>query len=258
MKILIVGDIFSKLGRATFEENIKRIKEEEKINFVIVNGENASHGKGLNEGHYKWLMEKGATVVTLGNHSFQNRSILNVIDEANNLIRPCNYKEGTPGKGYTTVNYNNLKVTVIQAIGKVFMDPNVEDPFSSVQKVLDETDSDVYICDFHAEATSEKVAFGYIFDGKIQVIFGTHTHVQTNDGRILENGSAYITDLGMTGPLDGVIGVERSIIINRYLNNGQEKFAPQDTGKKQFCGMIVEINEITKKVTNMKVLNIIS
>ena len=191
MKILFVGDVFSKLGRETLARNIKKIKEEQKINFIIINGENITHGKGMNEGHYKWLLEQGANVITLGNHSFQQRSIFNFIDDVNNVVRPYNL-ENVPGKGYVTINYNGIKITVFQMIGKVLMDDTIPSPFEKTKELLENVDSDIFICDFHAETTSEKIAFGYAFDGQVHAILGTHTHVQTSDGRILENGTAFI------------------------------------------------------------------
>ena len=257
MKILIVGDVFSKLGRASFEENVQIIRNKEKINFLIVNGENTSHGKGMNEKHYKWYLEQGVNVITLGNHAYHNKSILNYMDDVNNLIRPYNFPDGSPGKGYVTVKYNNLKITIMQMIGKVFMSEENKCPFKSTKELLEKVDSDIYICDFHAETTSEKVAFGHAFDGKIQVIYGTHTHVQTNDARILPNGSAYITDVGMTGPLDGVIGVKKEVILDRYINDSKLRFSPQDTGRKQFNAILVEINEITHKTTKIDIIKVI-
>jgi hypothetical protein len=130
-------------------------------------------------------------------------------------------------------------------------------PFKETKKLLEEVDSDIYICDFHAEATSEKIAFGYAFSGKVQIIFGTHTHVQTNDARILEGGTAYITDVGMTGPLEGVIGVEKEVILDRYLNDGKQRFKPQETGKSQFSAILVDIDENTKKATSIETIRII-
>ena len=257
MKILIVGDVFSKLGRASFERNVKKIKEKEKINFLIVNGENTSHGHGLNEGHYKWYLEQGVNVITLGNHAYGNKSIFNFIDDVNNVIRPYNFPEGSRGKGYVTINYNNILITVMQMMGRVFMGEEIASPFKKTQEILDTVKSDIYICDFHGEATSEKIAYGHAFDGKIQIIFGTHTHVQTNDARILENGTAFITDVGMTGALDGVIGVKREIIIDRYVNEKQVRFSPQETGKTQFSAILIEINEITKKVAKIDTIHVI-
>ena len=258
MNVLIVGDVYSKLGRKMFADCVKEIKEKTKIHFLIVNGENTSHGKGLNEAHYKWYLEQGVNVITMGNHTYQNKQIFNFIDTANNLIRPANFPDDAKGKGYVTVNYNGLKVTVLQVSGQVFMNGVNISPFAKAQEILDNTDSDIYICDFHGEATSEKVAFGYAFDGKIQVIVGTHTHVQTDDARILEKGSAYITDLGMTGAYNGVIGVKSNIILDRYLK-GETKvaFAPEDEGPAQFGALLVSINEVTKKVDRIERIHII-
>jgi len=247
MKVLIVGDVYSKLGRASFEKNVKKIKEKEKIDIIIVNGENTSHGRGLNERHYRWYIEQGVTVVTLGNHAFENRGIFNYIEEVDNVIRPYNFPENSPGKGYATFRRNNLTVTVMQMIGKVYMSEENSCPFAKTEELLEKLDSDLYICDFHAEATSEKIAYAHCFDGRIQVIYGTHTHVQTNDARILDNGTAYITDVGMTGALDGVIGVKKETIINRFLRGTQERFSPENEGKTQFNAIILEINEISKK-----------
>ena len=161
MKILIVGDVYSKLGRAALEENIKKIKEEQTINFIIINGENISHGKGMNFNHYKWLMGLGANVITMGNHTWNNRQIYDYIDESNNIVRPLNYKgDNVPGKGYVTINYNGLKITVFQMIGRTFIDETNLCPFKTTEKLLAEVKSDIYICDFHGEATSEKIAYG--------------------------------------------------------------------------------------------------
>ena len=222
MNILIVGDVYSKLGRSALERNLKKIREEKTINLLIVNGENTSHGKGLNENHYKWYMNLGVSVLTLGNHSFQNRSIFKFIDEVNNLVRPYNLPEGTRGKGYCTINYNGISITVLQMMGTVFMNnDSLRSTFEATEEILNNTNSDIYICDFHGEATSEKIAYALHFDGRIQIIYGTHTHVQTSDLRMLPKGSAYITDVGMTGALNGVIGTKASIIIDRFINKSQ-------------------------------------
>lgn len=251
MKILIVGDVYSKLGRSSLEENIKRIKQEQTINFIIVNGENISHGKGMNKNHYKWLMSLGVNVITMGNHTYNNKQIYDYIDESKTIVRPYNYKDNMPGKGYVTVNYNGLNITVFQMIGNSFMDEGNYSIFEKTDELLSNLNSDIIICDLHAEATSEKIAYGLNYDGKIDVIYGTHTHVQTSDERLLPKGTAYITDVGMTGPLDGVIGTKKEIIINRFTKGAREPFEPQDEGRKQFCAIIIEINDSTHKVTNI-------
>jgi len=257
MKILIVGDVFSKLGREALARNIKRIKEEQKINFIIVNGENITHGRGMNEGHYLWLLEQGVNVITMGNHTFNQRSIYNYMDDSKCLVRPMNYLEEVPGRGYVTVNYNGTKITVFQMLGQVFMNEEVKNPFTLTKEFLETIDSDIIICDFHAESTSEKIAFGYAFDGKITCVYGTHTHVQTNDARILSNNTAYISDVGMTGPYDGVIGVQKDIIVDRYMNDGKIRFSPAEEGAIQFSAIILEINDSTKKVTKIDTIHMV-
>lgn len=259
MEILIIGDVFSKLGREAVERNIKRIRSERKINFVICNGENISHGRGMNEGHYLWLLSQGVNVITMGNHTYNQKSIENVMNDARCLVRPYNYvDENLPGVGYVTVNYNGVKITVYQMLGQVFMKENeASNPFTKTNELLDMIDSDIIICDFHAESTSEKIAYGYAFDGRVTCVFGTHTHVQTSDERILPNGTAYITDVGMTGPVNGVIGVKKDIIVDRYLNNGQMRFEPEDTGLSQFSAVILTINDVTHKATKIERLYIV-
>lgn len=257
MNILIVGDIFSKLGRTSFERNVKKIKAERKVNFIIANGENISHGKGMNEKHYKFLMDQGVNVVTLGNHSYQNPKIFDFIDNVNNIVRPYNYPDDAKGKGYVTINYNGMTITVMQMIGNVFMEEGNASPFHKTEELLSKVNSDIYICDFHGEATSEKIAYAQHFNGRIQVIYGTHTHVPTNDARILSNGTAYITDVGMTGPLDGVIGVKKETIINRFMNDVKARFDPQEEGPSQFNAIFIEINDKTRKATKIDTINVI-
>ena len=248
MKILLVGDVFGILGRESFAKHVKAIKQDHMVNFVIANGENVAHGTGINEKYYKWFLEQSVSVVTLGNHAFHNKDIFRFVDEAKNLVRPINFVEGSRGKGYVTINYNGLLITVFQVMGKVFSKMELECPFQATEVLLQTVKSDIFICDIHAEATSEKIAFAHHFDGRIHIMFGTHTHVQTNDARVLPKGSFYITDLGMTGPLDGVIGVKKEIVINRFLSNDLSRFEPVTEGTSQFSAVLVEINEQTKKI----------
>lgn len=257
MEILIIGDVFSKLGRSALERNIKKIKSERKINLIICNGENITHGRGMNEGHYLWLLSQGVNIITLGNHTWNQRSIYNYIDNAKCIVRPYNYLEEHPGKGFVTINYNGIKITVFQMLGQVFMNEEVANPFEKTKELLETLNSEIIICDFHAESTSEKIAFAHAFDGRITCVYGTHTHVQTADERIFPKGTAFISDIGMTGPLDGVIGVKKEIIVDRYLNEGKMRFEPEDEGKSQFCGIILEINDTTHKVTRIDRLNVI-
>lgn len=257
MKILLIGDIFSTSGREMIEKYLDEIRTSKGINFIIANGENIAHGNGITNNYYKFLLEHHVNVVTLGNHSFANHDIFNFINDAKNLIRPLNYPENVPGVGYVTMKYNNLTVTVFQVMGRTFMNTSLDCPFKKTEELLKNVKSDIYICDFHGEATSEKIAYGLHFDGRINIVVGTHTHVQTNDAHILPNGTMYMTDLGMTGALDGVIGVEPSNIIKRFLTGLPVRHIPMESGKKQFNGLIVEINDSTHKVTNFEILNVV-
>ena len=257
MKILLIGDIFSMAGREMIDKHLEDIKNSKGINFIIANGENIAHGNGITNNYYKFLLEHHINVVTLGNHSFANHDIFNFIDDAKNLIRPLNYPKGVPGKGFVTINYNNLKITIFQVMGRTFMNASLDCPFETTEDLLSKIDSDIYICDFHGEATSEKIAFAHHFDGRVNIIVGTHTHVQTNDAHILPKGTMYMTDLGMTGALDGVIGVEKETIIKRFITGLPVRHIPMETGRKQFNGLIVEINETNHKVTNFEIVNMI-
>ena len=257
MKILLIGDIFSIAGREILQETLPKIKEEYGINFIVANGENIAHGNGITEKYYRFLLENHVDVVTLGNHTFGNADVLNFMNDAKHLVRPINYPDGVPGHGYVTIKYNQTLITVFQVMGRTFDNNSLDCPFRKTEELLNTVKSDLYICDFHGEATSEKIAYGHYFDGKVDIIFGTHTHVQTSDLRIMPNGSAYITDVGMTGPLDGVIGTKKEIILNRFLNDAREVFEPQDTGRKQFCAIIVEISDITHKVTKVDRINVL-
>ncbi len=253
----MIGDVYGSMGRKILYAKLPELRTQKGINFVIVNGENIAHGTGINETYYKELLENHVNVVTLGNHSFRNNDIHNFIADAKSLIRPLNMPEGTPGKGYVTVRYNNITITVFQVMGRTFMNGPLDCPFRATENLLKNVKSDLYICDFHGEATSEKVAYGLYFDGRINVIAGTHTHVQTNDAHILDKGTMYMTDLGMTGARDGVIGVDPIMIEQKFLTGLPCRHIPMEKGKKQLCGLIIEINESSHKVTNFEVVNIV-
>ena len=258
MRILLVGDVFGAMGRSVLKEQLPKIRQQYGINFTIVNGENIAHGKGITEKYYKELLAQNVDVVTMGNHTFSNKGIDQFIEGAKRLVRPLNYPDGTPGVGYVNINYNGLTITVMQLLGRVFMNgvENVKNPFTCCEEFLQMNQSDIIICDFHGEATSEKNAFGLYFDGRIHIIVGTHTHVATTDAHILPKGSMYITDLGMTGPLDGVIGVDPSPVIHQYLTEEHIRHLPMEKGRQQFNALMVEINEQTHKITKYESINI--
>lgn len=243
MNILFLGDVVGKLGRKILEEQLPELRKEFNVNVVIVNGENVAHGKGITQKTYKWLMEQGVACVTMGNHTWDNKDILEFIDEKNNIVVPANYAKGTPGKGYLTFNYNGTKITVISLIGTIYMNARYDCPFETIDHILETVESDVYFVDFHGEATSEKIAFGYYVDGRVAAVLGTHTHVPTADARILDNGTAYQTDVGMNGALDGVIGVKKEGIIRKFKTAMPERFQPMETGKVQLNGVVVSIKD---------------
>ncbi len=215
MRILFVGDIYGQRGVDTLKKFLPQIKNDYKPQVIIVNGENAANGRGINKKIYKELMSQGIQMITMGNWVWGNKELYEFIDDSN-VIRPFNYLEA-PGEGYKILNFNQEKVLVVNALGRTFMNGNIENPFTGLKKLLEEVKCDVSIIDFHAEATSEKVALGHYLDGLATAVLGTHTHVPTLDARKLPKGTLYITDVGMTGPLEGIIGVDRDIVINRFL-----------------------------------------
>lgn len=255
MRFLIVGDVYGKPGRAYLLEQIEMLKNQYTPDCMIVNGENAAHGNGLSQPIYKSFMSSGFHCVTMGNHLFGHRLITEFIDDAK-IARPANLHPSTPGKEYVIINFNGIKIAVINLLGMVAMNVpgGMISPFTKIDELLELDEvkgADYRVVDFHAEATSEKIAFGYYLDGRVDVVYGTHTHVQTADLRVLEKGTVYITDIGMTGPLDGVIGVDKEIIVKRFLDGLPQKFEVA-SGKRQLGGLFVEIDDKTKKVLQME------
>lgn len=220
VNILFIGDIVGKPGRHAVNKLLPRLKEELNIEFVIANGENAAGGKGLTPAIVSELCSYGIDVITGGNHIWANSEILKIIDSEPALLRPANFPPDmrVPGKGAGVFTRGDFSIAVISLVGRVFMKP-YECPFRTADKIIEELKekTPLIIVDFHAEATSEKVAMGWFLDGKVTAVVGTHTHVQTADERILPGGTAYITDCGMTGPFDSVIGVKKDIILNGFL-----------------------------------------
>jgi len=257
MRILFVGDVFSVKGREILARQLKKLRQEKGVQFIVVNGENIAHGHGINEKYYHFLLEQNVNVVTLGNHAFRNHDIFNFIEDARNLIRPLNFPSGVPGQGFLTVNYNGKKITVFQVMGRIFENIALDCPFQLTEQLLKNVKSDLYFCDFHGEATSEKAAFAHHFDGRVHIVVGTHTHVQTNDARILPKGTMFITDLGMTGSLDGIIGVTPQNIIKKFLTGLPARHDPMEEGRSQFNGLFVELDDQTQKVTNFEVIHVI-
>ena len=252
MKILAVGDIVGTAGINELKSKLKEIKEKEQIDFTIVNGENSAEGMGITEKNFNDIISQGVDVVTMGNHTWGKKDIFKFIDNPK-IIRPANYPEGVVGKGYNIYNCKGKKIAVINLIGRVDINILTENPFIRARKIIDKikTQVDMIFIDFHAEATAEKIALGYYLDGKVTAIFGTHTHVQTADEKILPNGTAYITDIGMTGPEHSVIGMDVKASIKRFETALPERYKIAD-GKCIFNGVVFEIDDSNLKVTRVK------
>ncbi|MBC5636037.1 TIGR00282 family metallophosphoesterase [Ornithinibacillus sp. BX22] len=253
MKILFIGDVFGSPGRDMVQEYLPRLKDKYKPHAIIINGENAASGKGITEKIYKQFMGLGAQVITMGNHTWDKKDIFEFIDDAKNLIRPANFPEGTPGKGLTFININGIEIAVMNLQGRTFL-PAIDDPFTKADELIADAKkrTNLIFLDFHAEATSEKQAMGWYVDGRVSAVVGTHTHTQTADNRILPGGTAYITDVGMTGPYDGILGVEREAVLKRFLTSLPVRFEPDTNGRNQLNGVLVSINEESGKATKIE------
>lgn len=243
MRFLIIGDIVGRPGRHVITEHLQNLISYHNADFVIANGENASGGNGLTEKNAIELFNSNIDIITMGNHVWDKREIINYIDNYPYLIRPANYPEPCPGKGYTIIDSNGVRVGVINLSGLIYLNSLVC-PFKTFDQIYDKINKacEIIIVDFHAEATSEKIAMGYYVDGRASLIFGTHTHVQTADCRILTNDTGYITDVGMTGPYDGILGVNKDIIIQQLINKRPAKFEVA-SGRCQINGLLADIDE---------------
>ena len=247
MNILFIGDIMGRSGRDAVFEMLYQVKEEYNIDFTIANGENASGGLGMNENGYNELCRAGVDFFTMGNHTFSKKSIKQLFENGENIVRPANMPEGTPGDGMAIVNVGNAKVAIINLLGRLYIDDNNESPFFAADRLVCEArkKTPIILIDFHAEATSEKEALGYYLDGKVTAVLGTHTHIQTADEKLLPKGTAYITDVGRTGVIDSVLGLDVSASIQRFTLAPNEKKLPFSVakGKSQLCGVVLEIDE---------------
>ena len=243
MNILAVGDIIGTAGVEMLKSKLKNLKEEKEIDFCIVNGENAAEGMGITEKNFNDIIQAGADAITMGNHTWGKKEIFKFIDNPK-IIRPANYPEGVVGKGYRIFNYKDKKIAIINLMGRVDINILTENPFIKAKKIINkiEQEVDIIIVDFHAEATAEKIAMGYYLDGKITAIFGTHTHVQTADEKILPEGTGYITDIGMTGPKNSVIGMDINASIKRFETALPEKYKIA-TGECMLNAVMFKLND---------------
>ena len=249
MKILFIGDIVGRVGRRMVKECLPNIVDKYNIDFVIANGENASHGKGLLRHHYFELIESGVDVITLGNHYDSKKDIRGYLDRVDRLIRPLNLLNEYPGEGSAVYDVNGVSIRVTNLLGSSFMKEEVNNPYYSLLDYLfnQEEKEDIHIVDFHAEATGEKICFAYAFDGKVSAVIGTHTHVQTRDARILAEGTGFISDVGMTGLYDGALGFDKDSVVNKLMYGNQSKFSIPEEGRGLFSAVVLNVDERTGK-----------
>jgi len=224
LNILVLGDIVGRVGRRGVKEVIPQILEQYSVDFIIANGENAAGGNGITPEIARELFAAGINVLTMGNHTWDKKEIFSFINDDLRIIRPANYPPGTPGQGYGIFKVKGKTIAVVNLMGRVFMS-ELDCPFRKMDDLLAELHNvDYIIVDFHAEATSEKVALGWYLDGRTSLVFGTHTHIPTADERILPGGTAYITDIGMSGPLNSVIGVKTNLVLQKFLTQMPQRF----------------------------------
>ncbi len=253
MNILFIGDVVGSLGRDMVKEYVPKLKDKYRPHITIINGENAAGGKGITEKIYRGFLEVGAQAVTLGNHTWDNKEIFEFIDQAKYLVRPANFPSENPGNGIVYLKYNTEEVAIINLQGRTFM-PAIDCPFKKADELVNEARkrTPIIFVDFHAEATSEKQAMGWYLDGRVSAVIGTHTHVQTADNRILPNGTAFLSDVGMTGPYDGILGVEKEAVIKRFLTNMPVRFEVSKEGRTQLSAVLIQLDQKTGKAKKIE------
>jgi len=252
----MIGDIVGRPGRRIVIENLNKIKEENKIDFVITNGENCAGGFGITSKIANNLFNNGIDVITSGNHIWKNKEILSFINKETRLLKPYNYPEATPGNGYHIYTRRNVRVLVVNLLGRINL-LNVDCPFQKINQLLDKINASQYdlsFVDFHAETTSEKMAMGWFLNGRVTAVVGTHTHIQTADERILDKGTAYISDTGMSGSFDSILGMDKDRIINHFLTRMPIKFKLTDKNVG-INSVIIEVDVKTKKAVSIERYN---
>ncbi|MBQ9773031.1 MAG: YmdB family metallophosphoesterase [Clostridia bacterium] len=253
MRILAIGDIVGTETVLHLQKHLWSVRSREKIDFVVANGENTSEIRGLCARDASALLDTGIDLITLGNHAFGCRDLYPFLDEhTDTIIRPANFPATSPGSGYTVVTVGGWRVLCMAVSGRIFLDP-LACPFETVEKILSREAGgyDLALLDIHGEATSEKLAIAHVFDGRVTVMFGTHTHVPTADEQVLPHGSGYITDLGMSGPVNGIIGTDKEDVINRFRTQMPTRFRVAN-GKIQANGAIFDVDENAKRVRSVK------
>tara|TARA_R110000751_G_scaffold55312_7_gene118576 strand:+ start:343 stop:1167 length:825 start_codon:yes stop_codon:yes gene_type:complete len=259
MKILFLGDVMGRAGRQAVSQGLPKLREAWKLDFVVVNGENATSGMGLSAAHARGILEAGADCVTLGDHAFDQKDMLQFCEAEPRIIRPLNFSKSAPGKGVRLFEARGgRKVLVCQALGQVFMKRPFDDPFSATEQVFRTHplggQASAVIVDFHCEATSEKMAMGHWCDGRASLVVGTHTHVPTADAMILNKGTAYLSDAGMCGDYDSVIGMQRDEPLRRFITGmPKERFTPA-LGDVTLSGVYIETDDKTGKATRIEMV----
>lgn len=255
LKILFIGDIVGKIARKAVTKALPDIKKEFKPDLIIANGENSSHGFGITRSTYEEIKNAGVDVVTLGDHAFDKKEAFELLDqEKEHLIRPANFAPNLPGAGFTTIEIGSKKILIINLVGRVFMKKDFEDPFKKIDEILAQFENEklaAIFIDFQAEATSEKIAFGWHVDGRVSALVGTHTHVPTADAKILPQSTAYVSDVGMVGARDSVIGFVKDEIVKSFQNQISGIKEPEENGACQFNSVLIDIDTKTGKATKI-------
>ncbi len=256
LRILFIGDVVGSLGRNFLASNLPKLKKKFHPQVTIVNGENAAAGRGITSKIYKKFLQDGVDVVTLGNHTWDNRDVFEFINDAKKMVRPANFPTGTPGKGMVFVQVNQYELAVINLQARTFMTADLIDPFSTAKELIEEAKkrTPLIFIDFHGETTSEKQAMGWFLDGQVAAVIGTHTHVQTNDKRILPGGTAYLSDVGMTGPYDGILGMKKEPVLEKFLTALPQRFEVIETGRGILSGCIIDVDDHTGKALNIETI----
>lgn len=261
MKILVLGDIVAKPGRAAVSKHLARVVQEHRIDFVVANVDNAAHGMGITESIANDFLNQGIHVMTGGNHIVDKQEIFPFLEKSSRLLRPLNYNKNTPGKGYTMLQLdNNKKVLVIHIIGQVFMPQFVDSPFMAIDEILNTyklgRNVNAIVVDFHADATSEKYAMGHFLDGRVSCVVGTHTHIPTADAHILSKGTGFICDIGMNGDYNSVIGTEKHITLQNFIKQFRYRRMEQTDGEGTFCAFFMETDDTTGLAKEVKFIKI--
>jgi metallophosphoesterase (TIGR00282 family) len=254
IKIVFIGDIVGSVGRKALKTIMPRLKQAHSNAIFIANGENAAAGRGITAGIAKEFYELGIHGLTMGNHTWDQKDIFDFIDQDEKMIRPANFPPGTPGRGYTVIKVKDQELLLVNLQGRTFLPP-IDCPFRKVDEIVEmgRKKHKFIFVDFHAEATSEKIAMGWHLDGKVSAVVGTHTHVQTHDERVLPQGTAYVTDVGMVGPRDGILGMERTAVLQKFKTQLPVRFVT-DEGKWHFHAVVIELDDQSGLAKSIKLI----